>query len=185
MNIDHTELKMVDCTTLKTANEIRNKEWDNGQPLSLDFFVNELLGEVGEAANIAKKLYREQIGIRGSRAKVGDFAKELADVVIVTNLITNQQGLELADPSEFATVEFPTAYKVTEDINRRSLRMGVKCGHICDRAFRDGFVPVYPCHDLVLASFWCAKVYDIDLVRAIKDKFNETTVKQNLHVRYI
>lgn len=42
-----------------------------------------------------KKLERERLGIRGSRATVGQLAEELADVMICVDLIAMQYGIDL------------------------------------------------------------------------------------------
>ena len=57
-------------STLRAANAARQAEWDKDDRITLVFRANELAGEVGEACNIAKKLERERLGIRGSRATV-------------------------------------------------------------------------------------------------------------------
>jgi len=54
-----------------------------------------MAGEVGEACNVIKKLERERMGIRGSRATVEQLAEELADVVICADLIAMKEGIDL------------------------------------------------------------------------------------------
>lgn len=56
---------------------------------------NELAGEVGELCNIVKKIERERLGIVGSRASIDNLADELADVVIVADLIAAIAGINL------------------------------------------------------------------------------------------
>lgn len=80
---------------LRTANEQRQIEWDDKSQLSLSYRGNELAGEVGEACNIIKKLERERMGIRGSRATVEQLAEELADVVICVDLIAMRYDIDL------------------------------------------------------------------------------------------
>lgn len=82
-------------TSLRSANIARQAEWDPGSQISLTYRGVELAGEVGEACNIIKKLERERLGIRGSRAKVDQLAEELADVVICTDLIALAEGIDL------------------------------------------------------------------------------------------
>lgn len=82
-------------TTLRAANAARQAEWDPGKQISLSYRGNELGGECGEAQNVIKKLERERLGIRGSRANVGDLAMELADVVICADLIALAEGIDL------------------------------------------------------------------------------------------
>jgi NTP pyrophosphatase (non-canonical NTP hydrolase) len=80
---------------LRNANYLRNLEWDSDNKLDMSFFGNELGGECGEAQNIVKKLERERLGIRGSRATPMDLMKELADVVIVADLLSQRVGGDL------------------------------------------------------------------------------------------
>lgn len=81
--------------TLRDANEARNAEWTKGEGTSIVFKGNELAGEVGEACNVIKKLYRERQGWVGSRATLNDLAEELADVVICADLIAMDEGIDL------------------------------------------------------------------------------------------
>lgn len=81
---------------LRAANIARNTEWNTGTELiSLAFRGNELAGEVGEACNVLKKLERERIGLRGSRATPDMLAEELADVVICVDLIAMDLVIDL------------------------------------------------------------------------------------------
>jgi NTP pyrophosphatase (non-canonical NTP hydrolase) len=81
---------------LRKANETRQAEWDVDNQITLAYRGNELAGEVGEACNIIKKLERERMGIRGSRATRAQLAEELADVVICVDLISMALGIDLA-----------------------------------------------------------------------------------------
>lgn len=80
---------------LAEANRRRQKEWDPDNQVTLAYRGNELAGEVGEACNIIKKLERERLGIKGSRATEEQAAEELADVIICTSLIANDLGIDL------------------------------------------------------------------------------------------
>jgi NTP pyrophosphatase (non-canonical NTP hydrolase) len=101
---------------LQSANPLRNAEWDPEGDLDLSFFANELAGEGGEAAaevlaflmaatrlsiaigrasNVVKKLDREALGLRGSRASRADLAAELGDVVICASLVACCAGIDL------------------------------------------------------------------------------------------
>lgn len=86
---------MSTFTSLREANIARQAEWDSGQQIGLTFRATELGGEVGEALNVIKKLERERLGIRGSRATREDLASELADVVICVDLIAMGEGIDL------------------------------------------------------------------------------------------
>jgi|GEM_PF-2028166 NTP pyrophosphatase (non-canonical NTP hydrolase) len=82
-------------TNLRAANVARQLEWDAGNQLSLTYRANELAGEVGEACNVAKKIERERLGIRGSRATISDLGDELADVIICADLVAMGEGIDL------------------------------------------------------------------------------------------
>lgn len=82
--------------SLRTANVARNIEWAT-QELSLSFRGNELAGEVGEACNLLKKLDRERMGMKGSRANPAQIAEELADIIICVDLIAMDLGIDLAN----------------------------------------------------------------------------------------
>jgi NTP pyrophosphatase (non-canonical NTP hydrolase) len=81
---------------LREANETRQREWDRDERITLAYRGNELAGEVGEACNVVKKLERERLGIRGSRATLQQLSDELADVVICVDLVAMAAGVDLA-----------------------------------------------------------------------------------------
>jgi NTP pyrophosphatase (non-canonical NTP hydrolase) len=80
---------------LREANVKRENEWDPGAVQTLEFYGNELAGEVGEACNVIKKLARERLGLRGSRATVSQLAGELADILICVDLVAMRAGIDL------------------------------------------------------------------------------------------
>ena len=86
---------MLTLTLLREANVKRQQEWDAERVLKPTFFAIELAGEVGEVCNVVKKLEREQYGIPGSRVNVDDLADELADVIIVADLLAERYGIDL------------------------------------------------------------------------------------------
>ncbi|MGN7099347.1 MazG-like family protein [Brevundimonas diminuta] len=86
---------MTTHTNLRAANIARQNEWDQDNQITASYRGNELAGEVGEACNIIKKLERERLGIRGSRATVDELADELADVLICADLIAMHYRIDL------------------------------------------------------------------------------------------
>jgi len=104
-------------TDLREANAARHIEWWNGgEKMTQAFRGNELAGEAGEAvdevlnylvnglkfaaaigrsSNVIKKLERERMGQRGSRATKDDLAAELADARICLDLIAMDAGIDL------------------------------------------------------------------------------------------
>jgi NTP pyrophosphatase (non-canonical NTP hydrolase) len=91
----HQGVKTQAYPSLRLANTARQAEWDAGNQLTPAYRGNELAGEVGEACNVIKKLERERLGIKGSRDTVEHLAEELADVVICTDLIAMEFGIDL------------------------------------------------------------------------------------------
>lgn len=86
----------LNLAALRLANHTRQQEWDKDSSITAAYRAMELGGEVGEALNIVKKLERERLGIRGSRATVPELAHELADVIICVDLIAMQYGIDLS-----------------------------------------------------------------------------------------
>lgn len=82
---------------LRTANTLRQAEWDPSDKITLEFRGNELAGETGEACNVIKKVARERMGLRGSRATLEELASELADVIICADLIGLSMGIDMVD----------------------------------------------------------------------------------------
>lgn len=101
---------------LERANRLRNKEWDPEDKLDLTFFGVELAGECGEACNIIKKIEREKLGLRGSRATVEMLAEELADIVIVASLCAISAGVDLE-------TAIKTKFNQTSDKNKLSVTL--------------------------------------------------------------
>lgn len=83
------------CSDLRTANIERQRLWDPDRKITALYRAVELGGEVGELLNVIKKLKREELGIRGSRASMQELSNELADVVICVDLIAMDQGIDL------------------------------------------------------------------------------------------
>jgi NTP pyrophosphatase (non-canonical NTP hydrolase) len=86
---------MLSFRQLREANATRQSEWDPGNKITIEYRGNELAGEVGEACNLIKKLARERMGIRGTRASLDEIAAELADVIIATDLVAMSLGIDL------------------------------------------------------------------------------------------
>lgn len=82
-------------STLRSANKARQLQWDGSGAITATYQATELAGEVGEACNVIKKLERERLGLVGSRDTVEHLAEELADSVIVLDLIAQRYGIDL------------------------------------------------------------------------------------------
>jgi NTP pyrophosphatase (non-canonical NTP hydrolase) len=84
---------------LRSADLERQKEWCPDVNPDLSFRGNELAGETGEACNVIKKLERERQGWRGSRDSLAHLGEELADVIIVVDLIASECGIDWSNQS--------------------------------------------------------------------------------------
>lgn len=80
---------------LQRVNAVRQSEWDRDGKIDLSFRAMELGGEAGELLNVCKKIVRERMGLRGSRAMKEQLAEELADVVLCASLIAIGEGIDL------------------------------------------------------------------------------------------
>lgn len=89
---------------LNAANVARAKRWHPGFPADDDWnladWSNAMCGEVGELANVVKKLRRHQTSKLGALDKPADGLKqdaadEMADVVIYADLLAAKLGISL------------------------------------------------------------------------------------------
>ena len=82
---------------------------------SLSDWMTATLGELGEAANVAKKLNRERDGIPGNVETLGqlrqNLADEIADTFIYLDLLAQSQGIVLENA-------------VLDKFNRTSVKIG-------------------------------------------------------------
>jgi NTP pyrophosphatase (non-canonical NTP hydrolase) len=113
-----THLSFAD---LRRAAIARQAEWDNRSAASLLFRAVELAEEAGEVCGVVKKLTREELELPGSRSSLERLAAEIADVVIVADLLAAQAGINLA-----------TAIATT--FNAKSVALGFKTriGEVAD-----------------------------------------------------
>jgi NTP pyrophosphatase (non-canonical NTP hydrolase) len=82
-------------TELRKTNGERAEAWLMGQRSDPLFWAVELGGEIGEILNVVKKLVREELGWRGSRATVQDLADEIADGIICLDSLARHYGIDL------------------------------------------------------------------------------------------
>ena len=134
---------------LRAANKKRAEFWHGDKPWHLNDWFTAVMGELGEAANVAKKIKRLEDGLIGnaeSDTKEALYEKlrlELADVQIYLDLIANHCGIDLGA----ATVE---------KYNMTSQKLGVldrfKLGRTCE------YSGCYnPCAEKL---GWCPLCYD-------------------------
>lgn len=125
-------IEIEEFNSLRLANKSRQREWDAGNQITLAYRGNELAGEVGEACNVIKKLERERMGIRGSRATAEQLAEELADVVICADLIAMDAGIDL---EEAVRRKFNAT---SEKVGLKTRMTGLGCPHCGERHPPDG-----------------------------------------------
>ena len=91
---------------LARINTERANEWHGDEGIfdwSLSDWMNALLGEFGEAANVIKKLLRIKLGLRGNRKGETEaelkkqLGEELADICMYLFLVAARAGINLED----------------------------------------------------------------------------------------
>lgn len=167
----------MNILALHKANVARDKEWNPDSVCGLDFWAVELAGEVGEACNIIKKLERERLRMRGSRATVQDLADELSDVIIVTDLMACHIKA-LANPTE------KLVWMKNRSLAALGANMAAAAGmvcHVCLDTNKTQLVSLMCI--LIQRTDLIARSQKIDLDAAVKTKFNKTSKKYGLTVR--
>ncbi len=91
----------LDLAALRRASVARASRWHAGaEPWSGADWSNAMCGEAGEAANVVKKLRRQETGIQQPGPERADLlaalGKELADVVIYVDLVAEHYGIDLS-----------------------------------------------------------------------------------------
>lgn len=87
---------------MQRINAERSARWMAGSPgwTTLEI-AGELAGEVGELANVCKKLRRSEMGVPGNKVSddvlLGQARGEIADVMIVLMLTASKLGIDLED----------------------------------------------------------------------------------------
>lgn len=176
---------MLTYTDLREANVKRTQRWEPGFPeksaWDADYWLLALLGEIGETANVVKKLNRIEIGLPGAKDPkkhklVRMLGDELADVILYADLYAAFLGVGVLLPRGIAAIkpEVSTPCALTLDLGElwgeAESTTELKSTH---RVLRD---MACTCH-LVAGAF------DIDLEQAVKDKFNKVSERQGFPER--
>ena len=99
-----SEQRTSDQLTFARLREVswgRAQHWHDGKPWSASDWMTATLGELGEAANVIKKLNRIRDGLPGNKPGVteatlrADLAEELADTLIYLDLLAAAVGVDL------------------------------------------------------------------------------------------
>jgi NTP pyrophosphatase (non-canonical NTP hydrolase) len=91
---DFTEANVKRLPHFKNAKGEPAHTEEDGSDWSLSDWSNALAGEVGEAANIIKKIRRGDVSLEEIRGELG---KEFADILAYLVLLAYQAGVDLED----------------------------------------------------------------------------------------
>jgi NTP pyrophosphatase (non-canonical NTP hydrolase) len=174
---------------LRDADTARNAQWANeAKPFSLIFHVNELLGEVGEACNVLKKLDRQyNYVVKGSTDTIEHLAEELSDVIICSDLV-GMAGFLYYNSTCWPVPAFDIAQAGIggkRDYSELGVMLGAKAGMV-------GAIALNPqlnnlrlqtaVRDLIHTTKITADSLGIDLEREVITKFNKTSMKLGFDV---
>lgn len=115
-------MQALTFAALALASQSRAQRWHNGKPWSLSDWLTATVGELGEAANLIKKLNRvrdDMVGNKGLTEEQLRFAlaEELADVAIYLDLLAQAAGVDLGK-------EIITKFNSTSIVNGFPERLG-------------------------------------------------------------
>ena len=169
----------MNMLALHKANIARGIEWEgSNEKCDLAFWGVELAGEVGEACNIIKKIERERLGMRGSRATVQDLTDELADIIICVDLIACHINMTL-DPGKLPFLSIKGS-----SLSMLGNEMAAAAGMVNHLiATKNPTTLVSMLCILVHRAAAIANSQKIDLDAAVRNKFNATSEKYNLTTR--
>ena len=169
---------MISMTALHIANVARGKEWENSnEKCDIDFWGVELAGEVGETCNIIKKLERERLGLRGSRATVQDLADELADVIICIDLIACHQQIFTSPTTQLPWLK-------NKSLALLGNEMAAAAGMINHIIASRNYTQLHSMLCILINRVeLIARSQKIELELAVRTKFNATSEKYNLQTR--
>lgn len=126
---------MLTLNALLAACVARQAEWDPKSQLPLSFRGLEFAGEAGELCNVLKKLERERLGIKGSRATVDDLKEELADSIISAVLIAYHTAKLLELPDFDIDDAIARKFNKTSEANALQTMLPVKT-HITEQGLK-------------------------------------------------
>ncbi len=162
---------------LRNANRKRDKEWDPSRMITQQFRHLELIGEVGEFCNTLKKVYREDLGLRGSRVTLDEIGSELADVVICVDLFN--MYLDPTYAHQFCMQTVSDVYQYGIEI--AGLVASLTSLHSpADAVVRLNLTKLIVCNLGMIAA-----TMGIDPELAVIRKFNATSEKQGLSTRLL
>lgn len=168
---------LVFYDTFFEAQTDRLKAWVGNNPAAfpLSFYGGELLGEIGEVANVIKKLEREAGGVPGSRATKEMLASELGDVMICSGNLAIKLGGDLDGGGLL-----PYAIgKEVEALSEYCLAMGrvygELAGHLLFPTEYNGQQSIKLLRQIGWLATQIAEQTDIELHTATAEKWNQTS----------
>ncbi len=175
------EPNMVEfMASLRSLSSTRVVRWHPGGIVdwSHEEWATAVIGELGEAMNVVKKLNRDADGIVGNDEDrptlIVRLGEELADLLIYFDLFVHRTGNHTLTG---ATVHIATNLR-DEPLTRKSMYDDQLAWHFCEVMFRalSSAAPVYIA-PAVVEMFLFADRYGIDLFTATCEKFNRTSEK--------
>lgn len=171
---------------LRLANRARAAIWHPDTPITLQWRVNELMGEIGEVCNVLKKFHREELKLVGSRDTIPHLAEELADVVICIDLL----GLTVHSTPQGAYVRTPGLPLMGDPSSMGCCLMAAATPFsqlammaADQRDNMDGKYLLWKAMQITLGVVsFIADHYGIDLPSAVTEKFNATSEKVGIDV---
>jgi NTP pyrophosphatase (non-canonical NTP hydrolase) len=143
---------------------------------TLDDWLVATMGELGEAANVLKKLNRVRDGIPGNSETpdmlVGMLADELADTYMYVDLTCRSLGMNTPWPTP--------AGSAPASVSSAMVGAGIAMGRMCHAALidrKEGRLVALAAHALVYHLNEIASIHGIDLQAAIRNKFDRTSLK--------
>ncbi|MGH6775924.1 MazG-like family protein [Brucella tritici] len=149
----------MNMVNLRAANVARDREWNTGsERVSMTFRATELAGEVGEACNVIKKLERERIGLVGSRDTKVHLAEELADIVICTDLVAMDAGIDLdaAIAAKFNATSEKNGLATRLSISKTAMALPIEATPAMVKAALDLVWEESETHDDLVSRLWRA-----------------------------
>ncbi len=116
MSLDFDDLRRANIARLPGFRNNKGELYhgspdDPGSEWCLAQWSNATLGELGEAANIIKKIDRGDLTVEEARPSIG---REFADVLIYLDILAFRMGIDLGD---FVRMKFnETSAKVQSDV---------------------------------------------------------------------
>jgi hypothetical protein len=185
---------------LRVANEERAKIWGASGQIDMDWRMNELAGEAGEACNVLKKIVREMAGEVGSRASKDRAIEELSDVVICLDLMAMA-----ADLPQFGLGEANDPLPEPFGLNAHGIWLSMSVNMIVAAHFMQHIAPYYHAqigqqvevmpaqhyqsfqldhivNSVAVVNAIARKLGVFDMRQAISKKFNATSHKNGLPV---